>query len=271
MPVLAANVVATSQPLAAQAGLRMLLAGGNAVDAAVAAAIALTVVEPTSNGIGADLFAIVWDGRTLRGLNASGRSPAGWTRQAFSQFTEMPARGWHAVTVPEDLIERVAAGRKLRTIRLPENDRAGRTQPPHDESIFGGNVVLVDRRSERRPQTGDGRDVLDADRQAAQRTRILTARQSRVERGGVLERARVRRDDRIEHRVQAIDAIETGADDVGRRQFAPVDAARELARRQVWQLAHGFQESPRNATARQNAASPPRNFHGKQPRIRRVF
>src|SRR5205823_7714286 len=77
-PTLARNVVSTSQPLAAQAGLRMLLAGGNAVDAALAAAITLTVVEPISNGIGSDLFAIIWDGRKLHGLNASGRSPAAW-------------------------------------------------------------------------------------------------------------------------------------------------------------------------------------------------
>src|SRR5436190_13568943 len=83
MPLLAANVVATSQPLAAQAGLRMLLAGGNAVDAAIATAIALTVVEPTSNGIGSDAFAIVWDGQALHGLNASGRSPAPWTFEGF--------------------------------------------------------------------------------------------------------------------------------------------------------------------------------------------
>ncbi|MHC4588800.1 MAG: gamma-glutamyltransferase, partial [Planctomycetota bacterium] len=77
MPVLARNVVATSQPLAAQAGLSMLAAGGNAVDAAVAAAITLTVVEPTSNGIGSDAFALVWAGGGLHGLNASGRSPQG--------------------------------------------------------------------------------------------------------------------------------------------------------------------------------------------------
>src|SRR2546430_8687821 len=89
-PVLARNVVATSQALAAQAGLRMLLAGGNAVDAALACAIALTVVEPTSNGIGSDAFAVVWDGSKLHGLNASGRSPAGWTREFFSQFESMP-------------------------------------------------------------------------------------------------------------------------------------------------------------------------------------
>src|SRR2546423_2580064 len=94
MPVLARNVVATSQPLAAQAGLRMLLAGGNAIDAAVAAAIALTVVEPTSNGIGGDLFAILWDGQSVHGLNASGRSPAAWTPEVFAGQPTMPRRGW---------------------------------------------------------------------------------------------------------------------------------------------------------------------------------
>jgi gamma-glutamyltranspeptidase len=99
-PVLADNVVATSQPLATSAGLRTLAAGGNAVDAALAAAIALTVVEPTSNGIGGDLFAIVWDGHGLHGLNASGRSPAAWTPERFAGLAGMPLRGWDAVTVP---------------------------------------------------------------------------------------------------------------------------------------------------------------------------
>ncbi len=99
-PILGANVVATSQPLAAQAGMRMLLKGGNAVDAAVAAAIALTVVEPTMNGIGADAFALVWDGSCLHGLNASGRSPAAWRLEMFSHLEEMPRTGWQSVTVP---------------------------------------------------------------------------------------------------------------------------------------------------------------------------
>lgn len=99
-PVLADNAIATSQPLATAAGLRMLAAGGNAIDAALAAAIALTVVEPTSNGIGGDLFAIVWDGHSLHGLNASGRSPASLSREHFDSMASMPIRGWEAVTVP---------------------------------------------------------------------------------------------------------------------------------------------------------------------------
>ncbi|OBK14902.1 gamma-glutamyltransferase [Mycobacterium asiaticum] len=98
-PILAANAVCTSQPLAAQAGLQMLADGGNAVDAAIATAITLTVVEPVSNGIGSDAFAIIWDGQQLHGLNASGRSPAGWTPQYFGD-TGVPAFGWNSVTVP---------------------------------------------------------------------------------------------------------------------------------------------------------------------------
>ena len=100
MPLLAKNVVATSQPLAAQAGLAMLAKGGNAVDAGLAAAITLTVVEPTSNGIGSDAFAILWDGQRLVGLNASGRAPAGWTPERFAGRSAMPTLGWDSVTVP---------------------------------------------------------------------------------------------------------------------------------------------------------------------------
>jgi len=100
MPLLAKNVVATSQPLAAQAGLQALAKGGNAVDAALAAAITLTVVEPTSNGIGSDAFAILWDGEALVGLNASGRAPAGWAPERFGGLPAMPLQGWDSVTVP---------------------------------------------------------------------------------------------------------------------------------------------------------------------------
>lgn len=98
-PILGGNVVCTSQPLAAQAGLSMLAAGGNAVDAAIATAITLTIVEPVSNGIGSDAFAIVWDGTHLHGLNASGRSPAAWTPEYFDG-QNVPVVGWNSVTVP---------------------------------------------------------------------------------------------------------------------------------------------------------------------------
>src|SRR5688572_11755822 len=95
-PVMGRNVVATSQPLAAQAGLRMLLKGGNAVDAAIAGAMALTVVEPSGCGLGSDAFAILWDGKELHGLNASGRSPLGWTPERFAGRPAMPERGWES-------------------------------------------------------------------------------------------------------------------------------------------------------------------------------
>jgi gamma-glutamyltranspeptidase/glutathione hydrolase len=94
------NIVSTSQPLAAQAGLAMLQKGGNAVDAALATAMTLTVVEPTGCGLGSDGFAIVWDGETLHGLNGSGRSPAAWTPERFAGRSSMPERGWDAVTTP---------------------------------------------------------------------------------------------------------------------------------------------------------------------------
>lgn len=103
MPIVASRgVVATSEPLAAQAGLWMLRQGGSAVDAAIATAIALTVVEPTSNGIGSDAFAIVWDGKQLHGLNGSGRAPATHTPELFSGLghEKVPTHGWLPVTVP---------------------------------------------------------------------------------------------------------------------------------------------------------------------------
>ena len=96
------GAVCTSQPLAAQAGMSVLQAGGNAIDAAIATAIALTVVEPTSNGIGSDAFCLVWSGGKLHGLNASGRAPAAANLQAFLALghNKVPELGWLGVTVP---------------------------------------------------------------------------------------------------------------------------------------------------------------------------
>lgn len=100
MPVLGRNVVATSQPLAAQAGLHMLRQGGNAVDAAIATAAAMTVIEPTTNGIGSDAFALVWMNGKLYGLNGSGRAPRALTPSHFDAVKEIPREGWGPVTVP---------------------------------------------------------------------------------------------------------------------------------------------------------------------------
>ncbi|MGE4052537.1 MAG: gamma-glutamyltransferase family protein, partial [Piscinibacter sp.] len=105
VPVFGRNIVSTSHPYAAQAGLRMLWKGGNAVDAAIAAAAAMTIVEPCSNGLGSDAFAILWDGRQLHGLNASGTASQAWTpeyfRAKYGDDARAPAkRGWDSVTVP---------------------------------------------------------------------------------------------------------------------------------------------------------------------------
>jgi len=105
LPIFGRNIVATSHPYAAQAGLRMLHKGGNAVDAAIAAAAAMTILEPVSNGLGSDAFCILWDGARLQGLNASGRAPAAWTPAYFeAKYGALaktpPKRGWDSVTVP---------------------------------------------------------------------------------------------------------------------------------------------------------------------------
>jgi gamma-glutamyltranspeptidase / glutathione hydrolase len=121
-PIFARNIVSTSHPLAAQAGLRMLAAGGNAVDAAIAAAAVMTIVEPCSNGLGSDAFAIVWDGSELHGLNASGCAPAAWTPAYFhSRHGEaMPTRGWDAVTVPGAVAGWVALSERFGRLPLAE-------------------------------------------------------------------------------------------------------------------------------------------------------
>ncbi len=98
------GMVATSVPLASEAGLRILLQGGNAIDAAVATAATLNVVEPMNFGIGGDMFAIVYLAQTheLLGLNASGWAPTGATVAAYDAkgFTSMPQTGIFSVTVP---------------------------------------------------------------------------------------------------------------------------------------------------------------------------
>jgi gamma-glutamyltranspeptidase / glutathione hydrolase len=105
LPVLARNVVSTSHPLGAQAGLRMLYKGGNAVDAAIAAAAAMTICEPVSNGLGSDAFGLIWDGKELHGINASGRAPQSWSPEYFRKkygdnAQTPPKRGMDSVTVP---------------------------------------------------------------------------------------------------------------------------------------------------------------------------
>jgi gamma-glutamyltranspeptidase / glutathione hydrolase len=102
-PILAANgMVATSQPLAAQIGLDVLRDGGTAVDAAIAMAAAVTVVEPATSSIGGDAFALVWDGERLHGLNGSGRAPASLTADHVREAGHgaVPEHGWLPVTVP---------------------------------------------------------------------------------------------------------------------------------------------------------------------------
>jgi gamma-glutamyltranspeptidase/glutathione hydrolase len=118
------GAIATSQPLASAAGLEVLQRGGNAVDAAVTAAIVLTVVEPYMTGLGGDLFAMVWSARDARlyGLNASGRSGARMTRAALLEkgHERMPGRGPEAITVPGALSGWAALLERHGTLSLAE-------------------------------------------------------------------------------------------------------------------------------------------------------
>lgn len=128
IPLFARNIVSTSHPLAAQAGLRMLYAGGSAVDAAIAAAAAITMVEPVSCGLGGDAFAIVWHEGQAHGLNASGHSPAAWNADYFAKKygrnengePNAPKRGVDSVTVPGVVAGWAALHRKFG--RLPFAD-----------------------------------------------------------------------------------------------------------------------------------------------------
>jgi len=118
LPLFARNIVSTSHPLAAQAGLQILRQGGNAVDAAIAAAAAMTIVEPVSNGLGSDAFCILWDGQRLHGLNASGPAPAAWSPQYFHRkygqaAKTPPKRGFDSVTVPGAVASWVALSERF--------------------------------------------------------------------------------------------------------------------------------------------------------------
>jgi gamma-glutamyltranspeptidase / glutathione hydrolase len=108
IPLFARNIVSTSHPLAAQVGVRMLYEGGSAVDAAIAAAAVITLVEPVSCGLGSDAFAIVWADGQSHGLNASGYAPGGWDLDYFAGkygcdaqgYPLAPKRGVDSVTIP---------------------------------------------------------------------------------------------------------------------------------------------------------------------------
>ena len=135
------GMVATSQPLASAAGLRILQQGGNAVDAAVAAAAVLCVVEPMMVSPGGDLFALVWDAKKkeLKALNASGRSPKAASIDEFKKrgFTKIPQHGIHTVTVPgavdgwAKLLER-SGTMKLADVLQPAIEYAERGFPVSD-------------------------------------------------------------------------------------------------------------------------------------------
>lgn len=118
--VFARRIVATSQPIACQIGLEVMRSGGNAVDAAIATAASMTVLEPTSNGIGSDAFALVWSGGGLHGLNASGRSPAGMKASDFQGRESIPYLGWGGVTVPGAVSAWVALHERFGTRPLSE-------------------------------------------------------------------------------------------------------------------------------------------------------
>jgi gamma-glutamyltranspeptidase/glutathione hydrolase len=138
------GMVATSQPLAAQAGLEILKKGGNAIDAAVAAASCLTVVEPTSNGIGGDAFALIWTGGKLHGLNSSGPSPRSISLQALAAagHKELPEYGVCPVTVPGAPACWAELARKFGRLPLTESMRPAMD---YAENGFPVSPVVGDR------------------------------------------------------------------------------------------------------------------------------
>ena len=114
------GMVATASQLAAGAGMDMLKAGGNAVDAAIATAICLTVVEPVSNGIGSDAFAIIWMKDHLYGLNSSGFAPGAISADIVRGMghTEMPMERTLPPFRAPSLQETLRTGHRIRQVRL---------------------------------------------------------------------------------------------------------------------------------------------------------
>jgi gamma-glutamyltranspeptidase/glutathione hydrolase len=124
LPVFARNLVATSHPLAAQAGLRMLAQGRQRGGRRHCHRGRDDGVEPVSNGLGSDAFCILWDGQALHGLNASGRAPAAWTPDYFHRrygtgARTPPKRGMDSVTVPGAVSAWVALSERFGRCRLP--------------------------------------------------------------------------------------------------------------------------------------------------------
>jgi gamma-glutamyltranspeptidase / glutathione hydrolase len=157
--VLARNgVVTTSQPLAAQAGLQILKAGGNAFDAAVAAAAVMNLVEPESAGVGGDLFVIAWVAkeRKLIALNASGRAPSGATREHLAARgfkTHMPLHGIDSATVPgavdgwDALLKRAGTMTFRETLEpaaILAEEGFGLTERIRNDWIYGAQVIAND-------------------------------------------------------------------------------------------------------------------------------
>ena len=131
------GMVAASHPLAAQAGLAVIKEGGNAVDAAIATAAALTVVEPTGNGLGSDAFALIWKDNKLHGINGSGFAPQAWTPEVCRSrgWDRMPVFGWGAATVPGAVATWCDLSKKMG--RLP----LARTLAPAIEYAEKGHAV----------------------------------------------------------------------------------------------------------------------------------
>ena len=257
-PVFARNVVATSQPLASQAGLHILQRGGNAVDAAIATAAVLTLTEPCSNGLGSDNFAILWDPATqqLHGLNSSGVAPAAWTLDHFRRkYGDDPGEAAVARLGCRDGARRrrrlVGSAPALRQAALRRSPRPGaslrraRLRRVDDRA---GEVVA--RRSDPEGLSGLGR-ALPAARPRASRRRALhaggrrahAAAHRRQRRRGVLQ-GRDRRRDR---------ALRAGhrrrADRGGPRELLGLGAGQRLGRHDQ----HGI---PRPPVARDPAERP---------------